>query len=197
MKEILILSLSVLLLLGCASSNEPIVVASLEPSCYFLECTNVHGMVHFQNMGDGSTEVHVRLTGVPPGEHGVHIYESGECPGNGLNAGRHFNPMGVVHGAPNRFHHAGDLGNVTADPDGHVRARFTTDSISLAHGATTNPVGHPLMLTAKADDLMSQPSGDAGVPISCGVIHRIDPETQAHRWEHLIVEILLALASSD
>jgi Cu-Zn family superoxide dismutase len=98
MKELLVLSIAVLLLLGCAASNEPIVAASLEPSCQFLECPTVHGMVHFQNMGDGSTEVHLQLTGVPPGEHGVHIYESGGCSGNGLNA-RHFNPMGTVHGA--------------------------------------------------------------------------------------------------
>jgi len=77
----------------------------------------------------------------------------------------------MVHGAPDAVsHHAGDFGNVTADANGEVHTRFTTHSISLTPNASINPVGRAIVLHAAADDLISQPSGNAGARIACGVI---------------------------
>jgi Cu-Zn family superoxide dismutase len=77
----------------------------------------------------------------------------------------------MVHGAPDAVsHHAGDFGNVTADANGEVHTRFTTHSVSLKSGETTYPVGKAVVLHEKADDLVSQPSGNAGARIACGVL---------------------------
>ena len=119
----------------------------------------------------GNVEVVVDLTGVPPGVHGFHIHEKGDCGNNGANAGGHFNPTGMVHGAPDAVsHHAGDFGNVTADANGEVHTRFTTHSISLTEGFSSSAIGHAVVLHEKADDLISQPSGNAGARIACGVV---------------------------
>ena len=77
----------------------------------------------------------------------------------------------MVHGAPDAVsHHSGDFGNVTAEANGEVHTRFTTHSVSLKSGEVTNPVGKAVVLHEKADDLVSQPSGNAGARIACGVI---------------------------
>jgi len=88
---------------------------------------------------------------------------------NGNAAAGHFNPTGAPHGAPDAAsHHAGDFGNVTADANGEVHTTFTTHSITINSGAT-GVVGHAIILHANADDLTSQPSGNAGARIACGV----------------------------
>ena len=137
------------------------------------------GIVHFTDVGDGNVEVQADLTGVPPGTHGFHIHEKGDCGNNAMNAGGHFNPTGMIHGAPDAVsHHAGDFGNVTADANGEVHTRFTTHSISLKSGEVTNPFGKAVVLHEKADDLVSQPSGNAGARIACGVIESMTSGTR-------------------
>jgi Cu-Zn family superoxide dismutase len=167
MKKTFVILASVLLVLGCAHSRGPTAMATLQPS----SGQTAKGTVHLSDAGDGLVEVVVDLTGVPPGTHGFHIHEKGDCGNNGANAGGHFNPTGMIHGAPDaKSHHAGDFGNVTADANGEVHTRFTTHSISLKSGDSTNPVGHAVVLHEKADDLITQPSGNAGARIACGVV---------------------------
>jgi len=167
MKKTFIILATVVIVLGCAHSRAPMASATLQPS----SGQTAKGTVHFTDVGDGNVEVLVDLTGVPPGVHGFHVHEKGDCGNNGNNAGGHFNPTGMVHGAPDAVsHHAGDFGNVTADANGEVHTRFTTHSITLKSGETTNPVGHAVVLHEKADDLVTQPSGNAGARIACGVI---------------------------
>src|SRR6266550_8414438 len=167
MKKIFITLATGLLALGCAHSNLPAAMATLQPS----SDQTAKGTVHLTDAGEGSVDVQVDLTGVPPGTHGFHIHEKGDCGNNGQNAGGHFNPTGMVHGAPDAVsHHAGDFGNVTADANGEVHTRFTTHSVSLKSGEMNNPVGKAVVLHEKADDLVSQPSGNAGARIACGVI---------------------------
>ena len=140
-------------------------MANLNPS----EGNTAKGTVHFQDQGDGSVEVVVDLTGVPPGEHGFHVHDKGDCGNNGQNAGGHFNPTNMVHGAPDaQSHHAGDFGNVTADASGNVNATFPTHSITVSPG-DRSVVGHAVILHANPDDLTTQPSGNAGPRIACGV----------------------------
>ena len=167
MKKIFVVLATGILAVGCAHSNLPKDMATLQPS----SGQTAKGTVHLTDAGDGNVDVQVDLTGVPPGTHGFHIHEKGDCGNNGANAGGHFNPTGMVHGAPDAVsHHAGDFGNVTADTSGEVHTRFTTHSVSLKSGEVNDPVGKAVVLHEKADDLVSQPSGNAGARIACGVI---------------------------
>src|ERR1700719_931897 len=126
---------SFLLIMSCAHSKGPMGMDTLDPT----SGSTAKGVVHFTDVGDGNVEVVVDLTGVPPGVHGFHIHEKGDCGNNAMNAGGHFNPTGMIHGAPDAVsHHAGDFGNVTADDKGEVHARFTTHSITINTG--TNAV---------------------------------------------------------
>src|SRR6266498_2494419 len=106
MKKLALLAISTLVLVfvSCASGRGAMATATLNPS----EGQTAKGTVHFQDQGDGSVEVVVDLTGVPQGEHGFHVHEKGDCGNNGQNAGGHFNPTNMVHGAPDaQSHHAG------------------------------------------------------------------------------------------
>jgi Cu-Zn family superoxide dismutase len=167
MKKLVLLSVAILLVAACASmAKRPSASATLAST----SGSTAAGTVTLTDDADGSVEVVVNLTGVPPGVHGFHIHEKGDCGDNGNAAGGHYNPTGTAHGAPNADpHHAGDWGNVTADPSGNVTMRFNTRSISVAAGPNT-AVGHAIILHANPDDLTTQPSGNAGPRIACGVV---------------------------
>jgi Cu-Zn family superoxide dismutase len=151
---------------ACAHNRGPMAMATLDST----SGSTAKGTVHFQNLGDDGIEVVADLTGVPPGVHGFHVHEKGDCGNNAVNAGPHFDPTSMVHGAPDAVsHHAGDFGNVTADEKGEVHARFTTHSITINSGANA-VVGHAVVLHGNPDDLVSQPAGNAGPRIGCGVV---------------------------
>jgi Cu-Zn family superoxide dismutase len=130
------------------------------------------GTVRFTQEGEGTVRVVADLTGLAPNStHGFHIHEFGDCSApDATSAGGHFNPGGMPHGGPDSpQHHAGDLGNVTANEQGNVHVEMTLHHVSV--GSHPNPIlGRSVILHAKADDLKSQPSGDAGGRIACGVI---------------------------
>lgn len=167
MKKFAFILLSIVLVAGCAHTRGPAAMATLQPT----DGNTAKGTVQFTDIGDGNVDVQVDLTGVPPGAHGFHIHEKGDCGNNALNAGGHFNPTGMIHGAPDaQSHHAGDFGNVTADANGEVHTHITTVSISMTPGQATNPIGHAVVLHGDPDDLTSQPAGNSGPRIACGVI---------------------------
>lgn len=167
MKKFVLVSLVLFLASGCASvAIGPMARATISP----ISGSTVSGTVDLSQMGDGSVEVAVRLTGVPPGVHGFHIHENGNCGDNGNAAGGHYNPTGAPHGAPSADpHHAGDFGNITADANGNVEARFTTRSITVAEGPIS-AIGRAIIVHANPDDLATQPTGNAGGRIGCGVV---------------------------
>lgn len=167
MKKLVVLSASLLFVVSCASmATGPRAVANLSPT----SGNTASGTVSLSQLSDGSVEVQVNLTNVPPGTHGFHIHEKGDCGDNGNAAGGHYNPTATPHGAPDADpHHAGDFGNVTADANGNVNTRFTTRSITVAEGPTT-AIGHAIILHANPDDLQTQPTGNAGARIACGVV---------------------------
>jgi Cu-Zn family superoxide dismutase len=167
MKKLTLLTLILILAAACASMmGGPSATATLAPT----SGSTAAGTVKLRQLGDGAVEVRVNLTGVPEGVHGFHIHEKGDCGDNGNAAGGHYNPAGTPHAAPTVDpHHAGDFGNVTADPQGNVTARFTTRSVTVAEGPMT-AIGHAIILHANPDDLTSQPSGNAGARIACGVV---------------------------
>ena len=171
MKKLAALSFSLLLVLvfggACASMGTgPSAVANLAPS----SGSTASGTVLLTQQADGSVTVKVDLTGVPAGTHGFHIHEKGDCGDNGNAAGGHYNPSSVAHGAPTADpHHAGDFGNVAANANGEVHTSFNTRSVTVEAGPMT-AVGHAIILHANPDDLTTQPTGNAGARIACGVV---------------------------
>jgi Cu-Zn family superoxide dismutase len=118
-------------------------------------------------------------SGLAPGEHGLHVHETGACtPTTGdelySDAGAHFNPTTMDHGAPDATpHHAGDLGNVTVNDDGTIDFSISTTDLTLvpdAPNSLNDADGSALIIHANPDDLTTQPSGDSGDRVGCGVI---------------------------
>ena len=166
MKKLALIPGILLLFAACAHTKLPMAMTTLAP----LGTATAHGNVHFQQQSDGTVEVTVDLSGLPPSStHGFHVHDKGACSNFGNDAGGHYNPTGAPHGAPDAVsHHAGDFGNVTADASGEVHTTFMTHSISV--GGTNDVVGHAVILHANPDDLTSQPAGNAGPRIACGVV---------------------------
>jgi len=167
MKKLALLSLFVLVAAACASTgSRPAAIATLAPT----SGQTAAGTVRLTQLADGSVDVHVDLTGVPAGVHGFHIHDKGDCGDNGNAAGGHFNPAATQHGAPAvPPHHAGDFGNVTANDAGEVHEHFNTRSVTVEAGPNS-AVGHAVILHANPDDLKTQPTGNAGARIACGVV---------------------------
>jgi Cu-Zn family superoxide dismutase len=122
---------------------------------------------------DGGVEVAIvaHISGAPPGTHGFHVHEVGDCSSADFkSAGGHFNPTDMPHGAPaDMERHAGDLGNIEVGEDGTAHHEMTSSMITVAGGAAS-VVGRAVILHADADDLVSQPTGAAGARLACGVI---------------------------
>lgn len=119
----------------------------------------------------GGVRVQAALQGLPAGLHGFHVHERGSCDSAGVAAGGHFNPAGQAHGLPDSSaHHAGDLGNITADANGSAALDKVFPYLTL-EGATSI-IGHALIIHAQPDD-GGQPTGNAGSRISCAVIGEV------------------------
>jgi len=132
--------------------------------------TNVKGTVHFHESRH-NTHIFANLTGLPPGRHGIHIHEIGDCsaPDAG-NDGGHFNPQVHKHGAPDASdHHAGDLGNIEADAQGRGRLDWTVDFLTV-WGGPNSVIGKTVIVHAQQDDLQSQPDGNSGSRLACGKV---------------------------
>lgn len=126
--------------------------------------------------GDGTVTATLTVTGAPPGQHGAHIHAKGDCSApDGTSAGDHWNPTSGTHGAPDlATSHLGDLGNLTVDADGTGTLTIDNAKWSIGDGSATDVVGKAIVIHAAADDLTSQPSGNAGARIGCGVIQAAD-----------------------
>lgn len=124
----------------------------------------------------GGVRVRLRVSGLPPGPHAFHIHEAGRCdPPDFKSAGGHFNPAGKKHGLKNpQGHHAGDLPDLVVGADGVGSAEVTVDGVTLLEGENSlfHPGGTALVIHASPDDNLSDPAGNAGTRIACGVITR-------------------------
>ncbi|MGJ9458299.1 superoxide dismutase family protein [Oceanobacillus sp. CF4.6] len=124
---------------------------------------------------DSGVSIHLEGENLPPGTHGFHIHETGVCePPEFASAGDHYNPTGAKHGFDHpEGPHAGDLENIIVSDDGTVNVEVIADMVTLEQGAENTLLtdeGTALIIHSGADDYISQPSGDAGDRIACGVI---------------------------
>jgi Cu-Zn family superoxide dismutase len=143
-------------------------VAVLHPTAE----NKVSGTVTFTEEADG-VRVQADITGLSPGKHGFHVHEFGDCTAADLaSAGGHFNPTNKPHAGPDAAQrHAGDMGNVEADASGAAKLDYVDHEMSLTNDERS-VIGRSVIVHAKADDLKSQPAGDSGARIACGVIGR-------------------------
>ncbi len=129
----------------------------------------VEGIVSFTKV-EGGVKIVAEVHNLTPGSHGFHIHEFGDCSSpDGMSAGGHFNPKGTKHGAPDGAErHAGDLGNLVADDEG-VAHYERVDNVIQLDGPDTI-VGRSVVVHSNADDFQTQPTGNAGGRVACGVI---------------------------
>ncbi|MCC3371607.1 superoxide dismutase family protein [Cohnella sp. REN36] len=123
----------------------------------------------------GAVRIHLEAKHLPPGAHGIHIHETGRCdPPDFKSAGEHLNPEKKQHGFHNpKGFHAGDLPNIQVAADGTVSADLESKNLTLAKGAPHSllkPGGTAIVIHEKADDYVTDPSGNSGNRIACGRI---------------------------
>jgi Cu-Zn family superoxide dismutase len=134
------------------------------------------GLASFAQSSEG-VNIAVQVHGLSPGLHGIHIHQIGKC---GLpdfkSAGGHFNPFGMSHGTKNpKGYHVGDLGNIYIKPDGTGSLLITSNLSTLepGTGSLLKENGTSIVIHSGPDDLISDPSGNAGKRVACGVIKKL------------------------
>lgn len=152
----------------------PAAIARLGPT----QGQKVSGVAIF-HAKDDRLLMRVRVSGLEPGsEHGFHVHERGDCSApDATSAGGHFNPTGKPHGPQSSEHHAGDLPNLKADATGRAEMALPITGLSAGSGET-GIIGRALVIHAMPDDYRSQPAGNSGGRIACGVITAWQPPRQ-------------------
>ncbi len=126
----------------------------------------------------GGVQISVKVTGLAAGDHGIHIHTVGKCEGPAFTtAGGHFNPTSAHHGMNNTADphpHLGDLPNLKVAADGNGSATIVAKGVTLGDGANSlfHDGGTSLVIHEKADDYMTDPAGNSGSRIACGVISK-------------------------
>jgi Cu-Zn family superoxide dismutase len=171
--------------LALAQEGSPAASPVAQGESVTVEMTNQDGdpvgNATFSETADGvqiTVESVTEGSGLEPGEHGIHIHETGACDPSGetafQSAGGHFNPTDASHGGPDdEDSHAGDLGNLTVDENGAFELDITTDRVTLdpeAENSLADADGSALVIHAGEDDLETDPTGESGERLVCGVI---------------------------
>jgi Cu-Zn family superoxide dismutase len=140
-------------------------VAVLSPT----QGNSVGGKVMFAKV-EGGVKVSIHVTGLKEGAHGFHIHEFGDCSApDGASAGGHFNPTGEPHASPkDAQRHTGDLGNIEANKEGVATLEYVDARASF--DGPNSVLGRGVIVHAGADDFKTQPTGNAGGRLACGVV---------------------------
>jgi Cu-Zn family superoxide dismutase len=160
------------LIAGCASMEPapaPVAVADLKPTAG----NSTTGTVTFAPKGDKVVVV-AKLSGLAPGNHGFHVHEKGDCSAaDAMSAGGHFNPLGKPHAHPTTMNrHAGDMPMLTADAAGNAMFTAELDVMTVGAGAA-DIVGKAVIVHKDPDDFTTQPTGNSGARVACGVIRKV------------------------
>lgn len=159
---------AVLLATACATggSGGPTAEAVLKPT----KGNSTSGTVTFKQEGSQVIVV-AKVSGLTPGAHGFHIHEKGDCSApDATSAGGHFNPHGKAHGHPDHHeHHAGDMPELVADASGNASLTARLKSVEIG-GGSANIIGRGVIVHAAPDDFKTQPTGNSGARVACGVI---------------------------
>ena len=150
-----------------AAGGSATAVAEMKPTAGNV----VAGTVRFEQSGS-KVIVTAAITGLKPNsEHGFHVHEKGDCSApDAMSAGGHFNPAGKPHGHHGKAErHAGDMPNLRADAAGTARVMWESELLSVGSGAA-NVIGRSVVIHRDPDDYASQPAGNSGPRLSCGVI---------------------------
>lgn len=159
-------------LAGCATYlGESGVQTKLEPR----SGSNVTGKATLTRQASGGVRLVVDVNGLQPNHvNGFHIHEKGDCSAtDGMSAGGHFNPTHGQHGNPTTDmsgRHLGDLPVLQSDAQGHAHAQVTLPTASLDVSNVHNLIGRSLVIHRDPDDYVSQPAGNSGPRVACGVI---------------------------
>ena len=168
MKSIMTAVAAAVFLTACQSTptEPPRANAQLTPT----KGNKTFGEATFEQVGD-KVRVVVFVQGLRPGQtHGLHIHEGADCSGDAMGAKGHFNPHGKPHGHPgNANRHAGDLPVLQANKAGRGNVQADMDVITVTAGPASI-IGRALVVHADPDDYKTQPTGNAGARIACGVI---------------------------
>lgn len=171
----LALLLPTLLIAGCAgpsgpkSSNAAYVVSALQPT----SGNSTRGTVFFSQEG-ANILVRGRVSGLKPNqEHGFHVHEKGDCSSpDAMSAGGHLNPDGKPHGPVHGPHHAGDLPALKADANGNAQVNVRVAGTVLGASPAAF-AGKALIVHAMPDDYATQPTGNSGARLACGLISTV------------------------
>lgn len=174
MKQAFALAALVSITAGCAGPSsyseqgEPMAKATLEPR----SGSQVRGTVTFTQVGPDIVRVTGEITGHTKGPKGFHIHETGDCSDpKAMSAGGHFNPAKHTHGGPyTPQRHSGDLGNLNFNDQGVAKINFVIGDISVSADKPDGIIGRALIVHLAADDLKTDPTGNAGGRAACGVI---------------------------
>jgi superoxide dismutase, Cu-Zn family len=164
------------LLVACVAAVLPL---AAQPQAVTVTLRNLQGesvgTATLSPASDGGVSIALDLKGLPPGEHAFHVHQVAKCEPPFLTAGPHFNPDKKMHGMDNPMGaHAGDMNNITVGADGTSRVTIVNAQVTLGEGGHSVFAGGgtSLVIHAAADDMKSDPAGNAGARIACGVVAR-------------------------
>lgn len=165
MRKLLVLAAAALCLYACAP-RAPLAEAVLAPT----KGNTASGSVFFSQSGN-TLLIKGAFKGLTPGAHGFHIHEKGDCSApDASSAGAHFNPTRVRHGDPAKAeHHLGDLPMLVAGASGTAKFEARMSGLSLTEGPG-NILARSIVIDVRPDDFTSQPAGNSGAHVACGVI---------------------------
>ncbi len=163
--------------LGMSEEKKPVVaVAEMMPTSAAAPANlKPTGTVTLTQIGTNRVLIKAEISGLKPySEHGFHVHAVPDCSGDGMQTGGHFNPDGNPHGDPSHIlRHAGAMFNIKTDGAGVGTARQEVDTIMLMPGKYSI-IGLPLITHRDPDDYVSQPLGNAGPRVSCGIIKLVE-----------------------